>query len=114
MSMTYEEQERLAYISGQTKTAELLGVMVGYDRTQSGAEGAIKHIEEARYLLPDEDFLAPFMDKMRDVAQRRVTKQDLLDLINEMEDFQNMLHGEFDYARDELQNAMRALSISKG
>ena len=110
MPMTYKEQERLAYISGQTKTAELLGTLGEYDRTKSGAGGAINHIEKARNCLPGEDFLVPFMDRMRDIAQRRVTKQDLLDLINEMEDFQNMLHGDFDYARDELQNAMNALN----
>lgn len=108
-NLTFPELERIAYANGDARAANLYAAADYGQQTTSDIISAIVHIEEAKNCMLGEDFLVPLIERVRDMASKRVTKQDLLAFINEMEDFQSMVSGDVEYARDELRKALQEL-----
>lgn len=110
-NLSEAEIERMAYANGDVYTANLYAQIDDLENNSADMDSAATHIKEAIYSLPGEDFLVCLMEKMRSMAIRRITKQDMLDLINDVEDLQNQVHGGIDYARGELYDALKALAV---
>jgi hypothetical protein len=108
-NLTIEEQERAAYMSGDTAKASLLAQVAHAEGARSGAESAICHIAEARTGYPDEDCLGSIIDEARTMARGRVTKAEVLRLVEMMEELQLQLARSAEYGLDELRQAKEAL-----
>jgi hypothetical protein len=107
--LTINEQERAAYMAGDTDKAALLAQAALMDGLTEGSESALCHIDEARTGYPDEDCLASIIDEARTMARGRVTKAEVLRLVEMMEELQLELARSAEYGLDELKQAKEAL-----
>lgn len=108
-SMSLKEQERIAYTTGNTELAFTLRQADDYEQSASKSEEAAKQLEEAISCIPDEDFLQEFITKLQNMSKSRVTKESVMELATELEEFQKEIAGNFEYMRDELKQASEAL-----
>jgi hypothetical protein len=94
---------------GDTAKALLLAQVAHAEDAHSGAESAICHIDEARTGYPDEDCLESIIDEARTMARGRVTKAEVLRLVEMMEELQLRIARSAEYGLDELRQAKEAL-----
>jgi hypothetical protein len=107
--LTIEEQERAAYMAGDIDKAALLAQAALMDGLAEGSESALCHIDEARTGYPSEDCLGSIIDEARTMARGRVTKAEVLRLVEMMEELQLELARSAEYGLDELKQAKEAL-----
>jgi hypothetical protein len=107
--LTIKEQERAAYMSGDTEKAVLLAQAAFVEDMRNGTESALCYIQEARSAYPSEDCLASIIDEARTMARGRVTKAEVLRLVEMMEELQLELARSAEYGLDELKQAKEAL-----
>jgi hypothetical protein len=107
--LTIQEQERAAYMSGDTDEASLLAQVASAEEVRSGADDAIHHINDARTGYPTEDCLKSVIDEARALARGRVTKADILRLVETMEEIQLEIARSAEYGLDELRQAVESL-----
>jgi hypothetical protein len=104
--LTINEQERAAYMAGDTDRAALLAQVAPMDGL---TESALCHIDEARTGYPSEDCLGSIIDEARMMARGRVTKAEVLRLVEMMEELQLELARSAEYGLAELKQAKEAL-----
>jgi hypothetical protein len=107
--LTIKEQERAAYMSGDIEKAALLAQAAFVDGLTEGSESALCYIQEARSAYPSEDCLASIIDEARTMARGRVTKAEVLRLVEMMEELQLELARSAEYGLDGLKQAKEAL-----
>jgi hypothetical protein len=107
--LTIEEQERAAYMAGDTDKAALLAQSAFVEDMRNGTESALCHIDEARTGYPSEDCLGSIIDEARTMARGRVTKAEVLRLVEMMEELQLELARSAEHGLDELKQAKEAL-----
>ena len=107
--MTAAEKERIAYVNGDTALAKALEGSVDAMQLDDNIGNASAHIADAKASIPAEDFLQNFIDKLKNRAKNRVTKEDMLHLAAELEELQSELAGTFEYMHSELKKADIAL-----
>lgn len=107
--MTAAEKERFAYINGNTDLQKALVESVEAVQLNENIGNASAHIADAKASIPAEDFLQNFIDKLKNRAKNRVTKEDMLHLVAELEELQSELASTFEYMHDELKQADKAL-----
>jgi hypothetical protein len=105
--MTYQEQERAAYIAGDTRTAALLARAADADDANTRENDIAAYIQEARGCFPAEDCLQDLIDQCRAMTRARVTKADLLEFLAKLENTQSELASAGEYGADELRKALR-------
>ena len=108
--MTTEEQERAAWIAGDTARAKMMAQLSIMDNLTEGSESAICHIQEARTAYPGENCLGSIIDEARMMARGRVTKTEVLRLVEMMEDLQLEIARSAEYGLDELRQAEELLT----
>jgi uncharacterized protein YqcC (DUF446 family) len=109
--MTNHELERAAYMSGDTERAVLLAQIIELDALcgDDTRQSAITYIEEAQTAFPGEDCLESIIQEARMMARARVTKAEVMQLVEMMESLQNELARSSEYGLDELKQARRLL-----
>ena len=107
--MTAAEKERIAYVNGDTALAKALEGSIDAMQLDDNIGNASAHIADAKASIPAEDFLQNFIDKLKNRAKHRVTKEDMLHLATELEELQSELAGTFEYMHEELNQADAAL-----
>lgn len=107
--MTAAEKERIAYVNGDTALAKALEGSIDAMQLDDNIGNASAHIADAKASIPAEDFLQNFIDKLKNRAKHRVTKEDMLHIATELEELQSELAGTFGYMHEELQQADAAL-----
>ena len=107
--MTAAEQERFAFISGDVALAKALEGSIDAVQLDDNIGNASAHIADAKASIPAEDFLQNFIDKLKNRAKNRVTKEDMLHIATELEELQSELAGTFEYMHSELKKADIAL-----
>lgn len=110
MQLPANEAERLAYAEGFTGTAELFARLSEAEHVAQGAQDALAHIQEARSAFPAEDCLQDTIKHAQMLARSRVTKADVQELMEMLENLQLELARSAEYGRDELKQAEAALS----
>jgi hypothetical protein len=108
-NLTIAEQERAAWIAGDTARAEMLAQLSLMDNLTEGSESALCHIQEAGSAYPSEDCLELIIDEARMMARGRVTKAEVLRLVEMMEELQLDLARSAEYGLDELRQAKESL-----
>ena len=108
-TMTAAEQERFAFINGDVALAKALVGSIEAEQADENVCNASGYIDEAKSCIPAEDFLQNFIDKLKNRAKNRVTKEDMLHLAVELEELQSELAGTFEYMHSELKKADIAL-----
>jgi hypothetical protein len=108
-NLTIAEQERVAWIAGDAARAEMLAKLSLMDNLTEGSESALCHIQEARSAYPSEDCLGSIIDEARTMARGRVTRSEVLRLIEMMEKLQMELARSAEYGLDELRQAEDSL-----
>jgi hypothetical protein len=108
-NLTIAEQERAAWISGDTARADMLAQLSLMDNLTKGSESALCHIQEARSAYPGEDCLESIIDEARTMARGRVTKAEVLRLVEMMEEIQLEIARSTEYGLDELRQAEDSL-----
>jgi len=104
-NLTLAEKERLAYISGNTELAQALALATDAQVVAENNKDVLSNIEEAKACMPDEDFLQGFVNRLQNMAKKRTTKEDVLELANDLEVFQQVKANTFEYINEELNNA---------
>ena len=107
--MTAAEKERIAYVNGDTALAKALEGSIDAMQLDDNISNASAHIADAKASIPAEDFLQNFIDKLKNRAKHRVTKEDMLHIATELEELQSELAGTFGYMHSELKKADIAL-----
>ena len=109
--MNMNDLERAAYISGDIERATLLAQIADLESLcgDGTSESAITHIEEAKTAFPGEDCLESIIQEARMMARGRVTKAELMQLVEVMESLQDELARSSEYGLDELKQALKAL-----
>ena len=107
--MTAAEKECFAYINGNTDLQKALVESAEAVQLDENIGNASSHIADAKASIPAEDFLQNFIDKLKNRAKNRVTKEDMLHLAAELEELQSELASSFEYMHDELKQADKAL-----
>ena len=109
MQYTLQEQERLSYIQGDTLYADMCQQAVDAEISTDAVETATVKIKEAMSSLTAEDFLVDIIEKVIAMSKQRVTKADVGHLAALLEDLLQDLFHQADYARSELNDAVKAL-----
>ena len=107
--MTAAEQERFAFINGDVALAKALEGSIDAVQLDGNIGNASAHIADAKASIPAEDFLQNFIDKLKNRAKNRVTKEDMLHIATELEELQSEMAGTFEYMHEELKQADAAL-----
>jgi hypothetical protein len=106
--LNLKEQERLAYIQGNTSLAMAFGDQIEALEDTAKVSEIKGRAEEAYQYLLGEDFMQDLIDTVRQMSTQRVTKDDVKNLVNVMEDFQMCKFNESDCAREELNKIINA------
>jgi hypothetical protein len=107
----FREQERLAYIQGDIVLACALGDRIEALRyaVKVPEVSEIKTCaEEAYQYIIGEDFMHDLIEIVRKMSNQSVTKEDMKNLVNVMEDFQTSIVNEAGCAREELNKIINA------
>lgn len=102
--LTTKEIERLAYIQNEPFTHHLT-MLDDAETSEEFAQWALAHISEARSAYPSEDVLRPIIEQVQELAQSRVTKAHMVDLIGMLEELQTSIGHAVGYGLDELNKA---------
>ena len=109
MQLPASEAERLAYAEGFTGTAELFARLSEAEHAAQNVEDAIVHIQEARSAFPAEDCLHDVITHAQALARARVTKADVQELVEMLENLQSELARSAEYGLHELKQAEQLL-----
>ena len=110
MQLPANEAERLAYSEGFTGTAELFARLSDAEHAAQSAQDALAHVQEARSAFPAEDCLQNVIEHAQMLARGRVTKADVQELVEMLENLQLELARSAEHGLDELKRAEAALS----
>jgi hypothetical protein len=102
-NLTNEEYYRLNGTLSAERIESLLNITANVDDSSPAA-----YIEEAMGTFPKEDFLESVIKKVRAVAKRvrGDNKDDLDQILLDLEDLQSSVNNNSDYGRSELDNAL--------
>lgn len=106
--LTATELERISYIT-DTGQCELYAELATKDVLQEAAADAVTHIEEAMASIPSEDFLQDLIDQCRAMSMGRVTKAEVAEFCKDLEELQDSINRDVEYAADELRKAKNLL-----
>lgn len=109
MNYTHHELERISYIQG-TGQCDLYQELAEADAKEEAAEDARIHIKEAKSGFPNEDFLQELINECRAMGQGRVTKAEVLEFCERLEELQGEIARSAEYGLDELVKAERLLA----
>jgi hypothetical protein len=102
-NLTNKEYYRLNGTLSEERIEALLEIDVNVDGSSPAA-----YIDEAMGTFPNEDFLEHIIKKVREVAKRvrGDNKDDLDQILLDLEDLQDKVNNDSDYGRSELENAL--------
>jgi hypothetical protein len=102
--LTLTEAETAAYLN---PSPENLAVYAKLLEEQEGPDVSA-YLDEARAGFPSEDCLQEVINLARGMARGRVTKQNMLNLAERLEEIQNELWRSAEYGAEQLDQAARA------
>lgn len=99
-----------------TLSAERIEELLDLDVAREKVSDPSAYIEEASGCYPAEDFLEHIMKQVRAVAKRvrGENRDDLDQIILDLEDLQTEVNNQSDYGRDELRSALRDVKFIFG
>lgn len=106
--LTIDEQERLAYVTGDTDKAALLAQVAGQEQMQERLSSVDAYLQDAAATVPGEDFMQDLIDEARAMAKGRITKAEMLAFVERLESFQSEKAGEFEYLSEQIKEARSA------